>query len=110
MTPTSKAEGVRERAQRLLDSQPQCAPNCDGDLVGIEHDEDCPCYGKPDLTTVDLLAAFAESEALLARKEEREAILKIVRNSGVEAGTWGEEAVRDEIASEIRKRSQEEGR
>ena len=56
--PTGKAEGVRERALKAW--------------TAYLHNS------KDQRSAVDVLAAFAESEALLARKEEREACSKAV--------------------------------
>lgn len=62
-TPTS--ETPEQRAREWLSKRAFCCgyPKCDGDLVGEEHSEQCPLFGKKSPDMVTLLAAYeAECE------------------------------------------------
>ena len=57
---TSKRDMV-ERAAKFYYSLPHCCgyPKCDGELVGLEHEPECPMYGKDKPSIIDILVDFA---------------------------------------------------
>ena len=59
------------QAREFWKTLPHCCgyPQCDGDLVGIEHDSKCPLYGKKELTLIEFAAMFGAAERNRARRE-----------------------------------------
>lgn len=71
---------IAERAREFYKTLPHCMgyPDCDGDLVGIDHSEKCPLFSKVDLGYMQFAVAFATSEISAAVQAEREQACKDV--------------------------------
>ena len=72
--PPQAGEDDLAQAREFWKTLPHCCgyPQCDGDLVGIEHDSKCPLYGKKELTLLEFAAMFGAAERNRARREALE--------------------------------------
>jgi len=75
-------EVVQEQFETWKASLPKCAGyggGCDGDLVGLEHEDNCPMKGKQVATIADAFSAGA----LAMQRTERERLKPWLRHK------WG---------------------
>src|SRR4051812_647795 len=63
-------ERAREIARECKKKLPKCLsyPECDGDLVGTEHEEKCPMRGQEFMTMLEFATMCAKA-ALLSERE-----------------------------------------
>src|SRR6266568_6092834 len=65
-------EKLRERFKEWTTSLPKCISDsggCDGDLVGLEHEANCPMYGKEFATLRDAFDAGFQAGQAATRRE-----------------------------------------